>query len=82
MTNVFGNYVIQNFFDHGTTSQRKELANQISGHILALSLQMYGCRVIQKAIELVYANQQAQMVVDGPIFIPYNMFKDLDNLTI
>jgi len=28
--------------------QRKELANQLTGQILHLSLQMYGCRVIQK----------------------------------
>jgi len=36
------------FFEHGTESQRKELASQLSGHVLPLSLQMYGCRVIQK----------------------------------
>ncbi|KAF8392795.1 hypothetical protein HHK36_021032 [Tetracentron sinense] len=48
MTDVFGNYVIQKFFEHGSPEQRKELANQLSGQILPLSLQMYGCRVIQK----------------------------------
>ncbi|XP_058087889.1 pumilio homolog 6, chloroplastic-like [Magnolia sinica] len=48
MTDVFGNYVIQKFFDHGSPEQRKELANQLAGHIQPLSLQMYGCRVIQK----------------------------------
>lgn len=36
------------FFEHGTQSQRKELASQLTGHVLPLSLQMYGCRVIQK----------------------------------
>lgn len=36
------------FFEHGTESQRKELASQLTGHVLPLSLQMYGCRVIQK----------------------------------
>ena len=48
MTDVFGNYVIQKFFEHGNQSQKKVLANQMKGHILALSLQMYGCRVVQK----------------------------------
>ncbi|XP_058098102.1 pumilio homolog 6, chloroplastic-like [Magnolia sinica] len=48
MTDVFGNYVIQKFFDHGSPKQRKELANQLAGHIQPLSLQMYGCWVIQK----------------------------------
>ncbi|KAL1060847.1 hypothetical protein V6Z11_1Z065800 [Gossypium hirsutum] len=53
MTDVFGNYVIQKFFEHGTESQRAELATQLTGHVLPLSLQMYGCRVIQKALEVV-----------------------------
>ena len=48
MTDVFGNYVIQKFFEHGNQSQKKILANQMKTHILALSLQMYGCRVVQK----------------------------------
>ncbi|XP_058076874.1 structural maintenance of chromosomes protein 4-like [Magnolia sinica] len=48
MIDVFGNYVIQKFFDHGSPEQRKELANQLAGHIQPLSLQMYGCWVIQK----------------------------------
>lgn len=48
MTDVFGNYVIQKFFEHGTQQQKTILAEQMKGHILALSLQMYGCRVVQK----------------------------------
>lgn len=36
------------FFEYGNTSQRKELADQLMGQIVPLSLQMYGCRVIQK----------------------------------
>lgn len=28
--------------------QRRELAGKLMGHVLTLSLQMYGCRVIQK----------------------------------
>jgi hypothetical protein len=36
------------FFEHGSPGQRKELANQLTGQVLPLSLQMYGCRVIQK----------------------------------
>jgi hypothetical protein len=48
MVDVFGNYVIQKFFEHGTPEQRKILADKLVGHILSLSMQMYGCRVIQK----------------------------------
>lgn len=48
MTDVFGNYVIQKLFEHGSQAQKKILANQMKGHIITLSTQMYGCRVVQK----------------------------------
>lgn len=48
MTDVFGNYVIQKLFEHGNQAQKAVLAKQMEGHILSLSLQMYGCRVVQK----------------------------------
>ena len=48
MTDVFGNYVIQKFFEHGNQQQKKVLASQMKGRILELSMQMYGCRVVQK----------------------------------
>ena len=53
MTDVFGNYVIQKFFEFGTEEQKVGLAERISGHVLPLALQMYGCRVIQKALECI-----------------------------
>lgn len=40
MTDVFGNYVIQKFFEHGTPAQRRSLAGLLQGHVLALSLQV------------------------------------------
>lgn len=43
------------FFEHGLVSQRRELANKLFGHVLTLSLQMYGCRVIQK-VSLIFTN--------------------------
>lgn len=39
------------FFEHGMASQRRELASILFGHVLTLSLQMYGCRVIQKVCQ-------------------------------
>lgn len=59
---VFGNYVIQKLFEHGTQVQKTVLANTMEGHILPLSLQMYGCRVVQKAVEFVLPDQQAAFV--------------------
>jgi hypothetical protein len=40
--------VIQKLFEHGTQIQKTVLANTMGGHVLTLSLQMYGCRVVQK----------------------------------
>ncbi|KAF8628339.1 hypothetical protein AX15_003881 [Amanita polypyramis BW_CC] len=59
---VFGNYVVQKLFEHGTQVQKTLLANTMEGHILALSLQMYGCRVVQKTIEFVLPEQQGAIV--------------------
>ena len=41
-TDVFGNYVIQKFFEYGNVEQRRILAEQLVGQVLKLSLQMYG----------------------------------------
>lgn len=48
MTDVFGNYVIQKFMEHGDQMQKTLLLEQMKGHVLTLSLQTYGCRVVQK----------------------------------
>ncbi|KAL9235774.1 hypothetical protein vseg_010510 [Gypsophila vaccaria] len=53
LTDVFGNYVIQKFFEYGTPNQRRDLAKALASQILPLSLQMYGCRVIQKALDVI-----------------------------
>jgi pumilio RNA-binding family len=56
-------------FEHGTSQQRHDLASQLVGHVLVLSLQMYGCRVIQKALEVVDVVLQTQLVseLDGHV---------------
>lgn len=48
MIRSVGRFLSLQFFEHGSAEQRKELANNLAGHVLPLSLQMYGCRVIQK----------------------------------
>ncbi|XP_040830017.1 pumilio homolog 1 isoform X8 [Ochotona curzoniae] len=69
MVDVFGNYVIQKFFEFGSHEQKLALAERIRGHVLSLALQMYGCRVIQKALEFIPADQQNEMVreLDGHV---------------
>ncbi|XP_065319996.1 pumilio homolog 2-like isoform X2 [Gordionus sp. m RMFG-2023] len=64
MTDVFGNYVIQKFFEFGTIDQKHSLAQKIKGHVLPLALQMYGCRVIQKALESIPPEDQNEIVAE------------------
>lgn len=59
---VFGNYVIQKLFEHGTQVHKTLLANAIEPHIAQLSVQMYACRVVQKAIEYILPEQQIAIV--------------------
>lgn len=51
LNDVFGNYVVQKLFEFGTESLLKDLKGALEGRMLKLSLQMYGCRVTQKALE-------------------------------
>ncbi len=39
-------------------------AGQLTGHVLTLSLQMYGCRVVQKALEVIDESQQSDLVAE------------------
>ena len=48
---VFGNYVVQKLLDFGTPAIKAEIRETLEGEMLQLSLQMYGCRVVQKALE-------------------------------
>ena len=65
MTDVFGNYVIQKFFEHGNQSQKRGLANQMKGHVVVLSCQMYGCRVVQKVGPDAYVDAGPLLTVVG-----------------
>ena len=48
MKDVYGNYVIQKFFEHGSQAQKTVLANDMRGQIFDLSTGKYACRVVQK----------------------------------
>jgi hypothetical protein len=63
MTDVFGNYVVQKFFEFGDEYQKSILVKEhLLGNILDLSLQMYGCRVVQKALEHTSLECQLQII--------------------
>lgn len=48
---VFGNYVVQKLLEFGSEAMRASIADQILGHMLRLTKNKYGCRVIQKSFE-------------------------------
>ena len=52
MKDVFGNYVVQKMFEFGSPNHRKLLFNDLKGFIFTLSCDQYGCRVVQKALEV------------------------------
>mmetsp|Transcript_29167 Transcript_29167/g.36113 ORF Transcript_29167/g.36113 Transcript_29167/m.36113 type:complete len:358 (+) Transcript_29167:978-2051(+) len=54
----FGNYVIQNFLLHATPEQRYSIACTFHGHMIKLSTQAHGCRVVQHAIDILDVPQR------------------------
>ncbi|CAM0874247.1 unnamed protein product [Alopecurus aequalis] len=59
--NAFANCVIQKLLDHGPPIYIRKLIDNLMGHVLGLSLQLYGCRVIQKAFEISDIDQKVEM---------------------
>jgi pumilio RNA-binding family len=48
---AFGNYVVQKLLEHLPGEHKALLGEQLLGHVLALSLHTYGCRVIQRILD-------------------------------
>ena len=51
MRDPFGNYVIQTLLVYGTLEQRSCVARLMRTNVVALSYDMYGCRVVQTAVQ-------------------------------
>lgn len=64
MTDVFGNYVLQKIFEYGAPEQCEALAVLLKGQAVQLSMQMYGCRVVQKALEYVSTERLIDLVTE------------------
>jgi len=61
-TDVFGNYVVQKMIEHGNEQQCATLAACLKGRVVELSRHMYGCRVVQKALEMSKPAMQIELV--------------------
>uniref|UniRef100_A0A0E0BUE2 PUM-HD domain-containing protein n=1 Tax=Oryza glumipatula TaxID=40148 RepID=A0A0E0BUE2_9ORYZ len=61
VTDVFGNYVLQKMIEHGAPFQRREITACLFGSVSSLSCQLYGCRVVQRAVELSDLDQKIQI---------------------
>ena len=62
MTDVFGNYVLQKLFEFGTPDHCEGLARMLENQCVQLSMHMYGCRVVQRALEYVGTDRLVALV--------------------
>ena len=62
MINRFGNFLVQRCLEHGTPEQVSAIANVIRGKTLDLSMDAFGCHVVQKAFDVVPETYKAAMV--------------------
>ncbi|KAK7018071.1 mRNA binding protein puf3 [Paramarasmius palmivorus] len=64
MFDIFGNYVIQKLFDLATQDRKTLLASMMEGHLLALSVQIHGSRVVQKALQHISSDHRRRFLVE------------------
>jgi len=64
MCDIFGNYVVQKFYDIGTDEQKRVLCGVLHGRVVEMSKNAYGCRVVQKALETTPRDSQLEMCAE------------------
>ena len=62
ITDVFGNYVLQKLFEFGTPDHCEGLARILENQCVQLSMHIYGCRVVQRALEYVGTDRLIALV--------------------
>lgn len=50
--------------EHGGSEERLEISALLKGQIIALSLHTYGCRVVQKALQVLPEEKQVEIVAE------------------
>lgn len=59
---IFGNYVVQKFFEYGEEKHWARLVEAVENRIPEYAFQMYACRVLQKALERVTEPLQVKIL--------------------
>ncbi|CAG7560840.1 unnamed protein product [Fusarium equiseti] len=62
MMDVYGNYVIQKLIEHGSQAQKARVVEAAKTHVLTLSRNSFGCRVVQKIVEGCLVDQVAELL--------------------
>ncbi|KAJ4010477.1 mRNA binding protein puf3 [Fusarium irregulare] len=62
MMDVYGNYVIQKLIEHGSQAQKARVVEAAKTHVLTLSRNPFGCRVVQKIVEGCLVDQVAELL--------------------
>ncbi|TVU23264.1 hypothetical protein EJB05_25619, partial [Eragrostis curvula] len=58
---VFGNYAVQKLLEHGPQVCKRKFIGRLTGHVLCISHDKNGSRVMQKAFEVADLDQQIKM---------------------
>jgi hypothetical protein len=82
MRDVFGNYVIQKMLEHANQAQINLMFGVIQKQVAVLAFDQYGCRVIQKAIEVITPQMQKALIQPLLAIGPRIMFDSNGNHVI
>ena len=64
ITNRFGNFLVQRVLEVGTESQIYRVTQNILGKVVILSMDPFGCHVVQKAFDTVHEDTKETMIIE------------------
>jgi hypothetical protein len=70
ISNRFGNFLVQRVLEHGNAAQVALVTKSILGLVVALSMDPFGCHVVQKALDTVHEDIKEQIIHELLLSIP------------
>ncbi|SEI34241.1 YALIA101S04e14092g1_1 [Yarrowia lipolytica] len=64
VTNRFGNFLVQRSIEYASSHKRALLVKQMVGHMSDLSVDIFGCHVVQKALDFTDDEELKRQLVD------------------